>query len=55
VIKNGVQDGVQYTNVNIVELDLEMKEREHLKEAKDIWFDYVFKKQVHRELVKSII
>jgi hypothetical protein len=29
------------------------KRREHFKKEKDIWFDFVFKKQVHRELVEK--
>ena len=53
MIKRGVQDGVQVYKCKNCGIRFRNERREHLKEEKDIWFDYVFKKQVHRELVEK--
>lgn len=48
-----MQDEVQVYQCKNCGVRFRNKRREHLKEEKDIWFDFVFKKQVHRELVEK--
>ena len=48
-----MQDGVQVYKCKECGNRFRSKRREHLKKEKDIWFDFVFKKQVHRELVEK--
>ena len=48
-----MQDGVQVYKCKVCGNRFRNKRREHLKEEREIWFDFVFKKQVHRELVEK--
>ncbi len=48
-----MQDGVQVYRCKNCGVRFRNKRREHFKKEKDIWFDFVFKKQVHRELVEK--
>jgi len=48
-----VQDGVQVYKCKNCGVRFRNERREHLKEEKDIWFDFVFKKQVIRELKET--
>jgi len=53
VIKRGVQDGVQIYKCKKCGVRFRNKRRENTQTEKYIWFDYVFKKQVIRELVET--
>ena len=53
MIKRGVQDGVQVYKCQNCGVRFRNERREKVILEKDIWFDYVFKKQVHRELVEK--
>ena len=53
MIKRGVQDGDQVYKCKNCGVRFRNERREHLKEEKDIWFDFVFKKQVIRELKET--
>ncbi len=53
MIKRGVQDGVQVYKCKNCGVRFRNERRERVILEKDIWFDYVFKKQVHRELVEK--
>jgi hypothetical protein len=48
-----VQNGVQIYKCNKCGVRFRNKRREHLKIEKEIWFDFVFKKQVNRELQET--
>ena len=48
-----MQDGIQVYKCKECGNRFRNKRREHLKKEKDIWFDFIFKKQVHRELVEK--
>ena len=53
MIKRGVQDGVQIYKCKNCGVRFRNERREHLKIENDIWFDFVFKKQVIRELKET--
>lgn len=53
MIKRGAQDGVQIYKCKKCGVRFRNERREKVILEKDIWFDYVFKKQVHRELVEK--
>jgi hypothetical protein len=48
-----VQDGVQIYKCKNCGVRFRNERKQHLKEEKDIWFDFVFKKQVIRELKET--
>jgi len=48
-----VQDGVQVYKCKSCGVRFRNKRREKVNLEKNIWFDFVFKKQVHRELVEK--
>ena len=53
MIKRGVQDGVQVYKCKKCGVRFRNERREKVNLEKDILFDYVFKKQVHRELIEK--
>jgi hypothetical protein len=53
VIKRGVQDGVQVYKCKKCGVRFRNERREKVILEKYVWFDFVFKKQVHRELVEK--
>jgi len=53
VIKRGVQDGVQIYKCKGCGTRFRNRRKENIKKEKDIWFDFVFKKQVIRELKET--
>ncbi len=48
-----MQDGIQVYKCKNCGVRFRNKRREKVNLEKDIWFDFVFKKQVHRELVEK--
>jgi hypothetical protein len=53
VIKRGVQNGVQIYQCKSCGVRFRNERREKVILEKDIWFDFVFKKQVIRELKET--